>query len=87
MPPTHRACVGLGPDTLSAGWIAFAYVFTILVGWTFLGALLASLPYYQWRRTYPEKAKRYNRHVWIAFGISLALRVLLWAAVATPHHR
>ena len=38
-----------------------------------VGALLASIPYYVWRGSYPNRAKTYNRHVWIAFGISCVL--------------
>ena len=78
-PPAHRACMGLGPDTLSGGWIALAYLVTIPLGCSLIGALLASIPYYMWRRDYPNKARAYNRHVWIAFAISF----MFWVGLST----
>jgi hypothetical protein len=71
--PMHRQCAGLGPDTLPWPWLLLAYGVAGTIGWTLIGALLASLPYYLWRSEYPQRAKRYNRHVWIAFGISCLL--------------
>jgi hypothetical protein len=76
-PPLHRACAGLGPDTLAWPWLILAYSITVPFGCTFVGALLASIPYYLWRGKYPARAKRYNRHVWIAFGVSC----LVWGGL------
>jgi hypothetical protein len=70
----HRACAGLGPDVLPWPWLLLAYGVAIPFGCTFIGAVLASIPYYLWKTDYPLRAKRYNRHVWIAFGLSC----LLW---------
>ena len=75
-PPFHRACNGLGPDganTLTWPWILLAYAVTIPFGCTFIGALIASVPYYTWKNTYPLKAKAYNKHVWIGFGLSVVM--------------
>ena len=72
--PQHRPCAGLGPDELAWPWLLLAYGMTIPFGCTFLGAVVASIPYYVWKTNYPNKAKRYNRHVWIGFGLSC----LLW---------
>ena len=67
--PVHRARAGLGPDTLGTGWIVLAYLVTIPLGCSFIGALVASIPYPVWKADYPNKARAYNRHVWIAFAI------------------
>ncbi|MFO0734490.1 MAG: hypothetical protein U0270_01355 [Labilithrix sp.] len=74
--PVHRACAGLGPDTLGTGWIVLAYLVTIPLGCSFIGALVASIPYYVWKADYPNKARAYNRHVWIAFAISCVMWIL-----------
>lgn len=76
--PMHRACAGLGPDVLAWPWLILAYSVTIPFGCSFFGALLASIPYYVWRAKYPLRAKSYNRHVWIAFGVSC----LFWGSLA-----
>jgi hypothetical protein len=76
-PPLHRACAGLGPDVLAWPWLLLAYSIVIPFGCTLIGALLASIPYYIWRASYPVRAKTYNRHVWIAFMLSC----LLWGGV------
>ena len=75
--PVHRPCAGLGPDTLHPGWIVLAYLITIPLGCSLIGAALASIPYYLWKRDYPNKARAYNRHVWIAFAISCVLWISL----------
>lgn len=75
--PVHRQCAGLGPDTLHWGWIVLAYLWTIPFGCSFIGAVLASIPYYTWKRDYPNKARAYNRHVWIAFAISCVVWISL----------
>ena len=86
-PPMHRACVGLGPDTLAWPWLLLAYSVVVPFGCTFIGALLASIPYYVWRGQYPQRAKRYNRHVWIAFAISCALWIGVYALASLASHR
>jgi hypothetical protein len=78
----HRACAGLGPDELAWPWLLLAYGIAIPLGCTFLGALMASLPYYIWKTNYPLRAQRYNRHVWIAFGISCLLWIGMFALLA-----
>jgi len=75
--PMHRACAGLGPDVLPWPWLILAYSVAVPFGCTFIGALMASIPYYLWRAKYPLRAKTYNRHVWIAFGISC----LIWGGL------
>jgi len=77
--PMHRACANLGPDVLPWPWLLLAYGVVLPFGCTFIGALLASIPYYVWRNEYPLKAKAYNRHVWIAFACSAALWLSLGA--------
>jgi hypothetical protein len=72
--PFHRACAGLKSDILQWPWIVFAYLIAVPIGCTFFGAALASIPYYVWRKSYPNKARQYNLHVWIAFGLSC----LMW---------
>jgi hypothetical protein len=52
------------------------------MGCTFVGALLVSLPYYLWRRKYPNRARRYMRHVWYAFAIDIGLVVLVMLLMA-----
>lgn len=78
-PPAHRACLGLVPDVLSWPWLLVAYSIVVPFGCTFIGALLASLPYYVWKGAYPQSAKIYNMHVWIAFAISCCLWLGLFA--------
>jgi hypothetical protein len=65
----HRVCAGLGPDVLAWPWLLLAYSLVVPFGCTMIGAALASIPYYLWRGQYPNRAKAYNRHVWIAFAI------------------
>lgn len=74
--PMHRPCAGLGPDVLPWPWLILAYSLAVVpyLGCTFIGALLVSSPYYVWRAKYPLRAKNYNRHVWIAFGVGC----LIW---------
>jgi hypothetical protein len=86
-PPVHRTCAGLGPDTLEWPWILLAYALVVPLGCTLLGALLASIPYYIWRGQYPERARAYNRHVWIAFGISCVLWLGFCGLGRAAHHR
>jgi|GEM_PF-2994396 len=69
----HRPCAGLGPDVLPWPWLILAYGVAVPLGCSFLGAVMASIPYYVWRAKYPQRAKQYNRHVWIAFAISCLL--------------
>lgn len=71
--PLHRTCAGLGPDELHWAWLLLAYSVVVPLGCTWLGVLLACLPYYIWRTNYPRRAKAYNKHVWIAFGVSCAV--------------
>lgn len=75
--PLHRACAGLGPDVLAWQWLLLAYGVAGPFGCTLIGAVLASIPYYLWRKDYPKRAKRYNRHVWIAFACGFLFWVLL----------
>ena len=79
--PMHRPCAGLGPDVLAWPWLLLAYSVVVPFGCTIFGALLASLPYYVWKTNYPLRAKTYNRHVWIGFGISCLLW-LGWGALS-----
>jgi hypothetical protein len=72
-PPMHRACAALGPDTLAWPWLLLAYSVVVPLGCTFVGAVLASIPYYVWRGKYPQRARTYNRHVWIGFALSCVL--------------
>ena len=78
-PPLHRACAGLQPDTLQGHWILLAYLVTVPFGCSFIGAMIASVPYYVWKSDYPLRAARYNRHVWIGFAISCVLYLSLSA--------
>ena len=78
--PVHRACVGLGPDTFA--WPSILEHLLIVTQLSFIGALLASVPYYVWRGQYPMRAKAYNRHVWIAFAISCVMWIGVWALAA-----
>jgi len=80
-------CAGLGPDTLAWPWLLLAYSVVVPFGCTFIGAVLASIPYYLWRGKYPLRAKRYNLHVWIGFAISCALWGGLYALGALGGHR
>jgi hypothetical protein len=80
-PPLHRACAGLGPDVLAWPWLLLAYGVAGPFGCTLIGAVLASIPYYVWRKDYPRRAKQYNMHVWIAFGGGFLFYVLLGALV------
>jgi hypothetical protein len=84
--PLHRHCAGLGPDMLEWPWLLYAYGITVPCGCTLLGAVAASIPYFVWRTQYPQRAKTYNRHVWIAFGCSavLWLIVILYSRHANP---
>lgn len=81
--PVHRACAGLGPDELAWPWLLLAYGVAVPFGCTLVGAVLASIPYYLWRKDYPRRAKRYNMHVWIAFAGGFVLWVLVVALVGT----
>jgi hypothetical protein len=86
-PPMHRICAGVGPDELAWPWLLLAYAVVIPFGCTFVGAGLASIPYYVWRGKYPHKAKTYNRHVWIAFAISCVLWLGFMALGTIGQHR
>ena len=69
----------MAAPTLAWPWLLLAYSLVVPLGCTFIGALLASIPYYVWRGKYPVRAKTYNRHVWIAFAISCVLWVGIYA--------
>jgi hypothetical protein len=75
--PLHRACAGLGPDVLPWPWLIYAYAIVIPFGCTLFGALIATIPYYVWRKDYPLRAKTFNRHVWFGFAGS----VLFWLGI------
>jgi hypothetical protein len=75
--PLHRACVGLGPDVLPWPWLIYAYGIVIPFGCTLFGALIATIPYYVWKKDYPLRAKTFNRHVWFGFAGS----VLFWLGI------
>jgi hypothetical protein len=87
LPPTHRTCAGLGPDTLPWPWLLLAYSIVVPCGCTLIGALVGSIPYYVWRSSYPIRARTYNRHVWIAFAISCVLWIGLYAMGVGQQHR
>jgi hypothetical protein len=78
----HRPCAGLGPDVLDWPWLLLAYSVVVPIGCTLVGAVIASIPYYIWRRDYPVRARTYNLHVWIAFGLSCLMWVGLFALMA-----
>ena len=86
--PLHRHCAGLGPDVLSWPWLLFAYGVVVPFGCSLIGAVMASIPYYVWRRHYPERARSYNRHVWFGFGGSILMWMAFGALVAlsAPRH-
>jgi hypothetical protein len=75
--PLHRACAGLGPDMLPWPWLIYAYGIVVPFGCTLFGALVATIPYYVWRKDYPLRAKAFNRHVWFGFAGS----VLFWGLI------
>lgn len=75
--PLHRACAGLAPDELAWPWLLFAYGVVLPFGCSLVGAIIASIPYYVWRKDYPLRAKAYNRHVWFGFFGSIAFWISL----------
>lgn len=74
----HNVCRN-PDDRLSVGWVVLAYLIVIPFGCTLIGAIVASIPYYTWRHKFPNRARAYNRHVWIGFAVSCALWLLLAA--------
>jgi len=89
--PMHRSCSNLGPDVLSTTWIVLTYLVLVPIGCSIPGILFGSLPYYAWRKDYPNKAKTFNKHTWIAVGCCLLLWITIGTLVnvlapATPPH-
>ena len=38
----------------------------------------SSILYFRWRRSWPDAAKRINRHAWIAVAMNVALTLLVF---------
>lgn len=62
-------------DSLGNGAVACIYVSSFLCS-IFPAAIVCGILYYRWRKDYPNKAARLNRHLWIAFGIQIFLCII-----------
>lgn len=74
--PRHRQCAGLAPDQLHWLWIALVYLLIATSGWTLVPLVPAFVLYFLWRREYPNRARSYVLHVWVAFAASCMMLFL-----------
>lgn len=66
-------------DVLEPYWMVIAYgsvAVPFIGGWIIV--FLSSILYYVWKKDYPIKASRINKHGWIAFFIGQIIGLIIW---------